>query len=295
MNTPFSKRPALGRGLESLLPSRAATPALPEERTGAPIDIPLDQIDRNPFQTRTQFDPEKLKELAQSISASGVVQPIVVRPGANGRFQLIMGERRLQASRQAGKKSIPAVVRQVGDEQALEMTIVENLQRADLNPMEQARAYQRLSTDFHMTQEQMAQRTGKERASVANFLRLLRLPAPIQQQVEAGELSFGHARALLSLPNSDKISAAAQKVVSHHMSVRQTETLIYGLLHPEDKAKQEPKVREPLDPNVREARDIIQRKLGMRVRIEDREGKGRVIIEYAGLKDFDLLMQFLGA
>ena len=162
------KRRALGKGLESLLPSRphAVPPpvATQVESTGKPLEIPLDHIERNPYQTRTRFDEAQLAELTQSIAASGVVQPIVVRPLSPkraGRYQLITGERRWLASRKAGKSTIPAIVRQVSDEQTLEMTIVENLQRADLNPMEQARAYQRLSQDFKMTQEQMATRTGK--------------------------------------------------------------------------------------------------------------------------------------
>src|ERR1700677_4149444 len=206
--TPDLKRRALGKGLESLLPSRPAapapTPAPPVESTGKPLEIPLDRIERNPFQTRTQFDEAKLTELAQSIEASGVVQPIVVKALGDNRYQLITGERRWLASRKANQTTIPAIVRQVSDEQAMEMTIVENLQRADLNPMEQARAYQRLSNDFKMTQEQMAVRTGKERASVANFLRLLKLPEPVQQKVESGELSFGHARTLLGLSTPDR-------------------------------------------------------------------------------------------
>src|SRR5271169_4941498 len=205
------KRRALGKGLESLLPQRPAAPPSPPppsvaEPTGKPLEIPLDQIDRNPYQTRSQFDEAKLSELAQSIAASGVVQPIVVRPLSGGRYQLITGERRWLASKKANKTTIPAIVRQVSDEQTLEMTIVENLQRADLNPMEQARAYQRLSHDFKMTQEQMATRTGKERASVANFLRLLRLPETIQHKVESGDLSFGHARTLLALDSPESIS-----------------------------------------------------------------------------------------
>ena len=194
------KRRALGKGLDSLLP-RVPAPAAPagESEGGKPREIPIEQIDRNPFQTRTQMNEEQLGELAASITANGVVQPILVRPLANGRFQLIAGERRWRASQLAGKQTIPAILRQVSDEQAMEITIVENLQRADLNPMEQARAFERLAREFHMTQEQMATRTGKDRATVSNFLRLLRLPATVQGRVEKGELSFGHARALLSL------------------------------------------------------------------------------------------------
>src|ERR1019366_2207202 len=150
--------------------------------------------------------------LAQSITATGVVQPVVVRELPGGRYQLIMGERRWRASQAAGKATIPAIVRQVSDEQSLEMTIVENLQREDLNPMEQARAYERLSREFKLTQEQMAVRTGKDRASVGNFLRLLKLPAQIQTLVESGALSFGHARALLALDSPERIIAASNRV-----------------------------------------------------------------------------------
>ena len=207
------KRRALGKGLESLLPQRPSAPVTPapSDTSGKPLEIPLDQIVRNPYQTRSRFDEAKLDELAQSISASGVVQPIVLKRLSENNYQLITGERRWLASAKANKKTIPAIIRQVSDEQALEMTIVENLQRADLNPMEQARAYQRLSQEFQMTQEQMATRTGKERASVSNFLRLLRLPEPVQQHVEAGNLSFGHARALLALDSPEAITAAAEK------------------------------------------------------------------------------------
>jgi ParB family transcriptional regulator, chromosome partitioning protein len=295
------KRRALGKGLESLLPSRPApTPPPPQavappEPTGKPLEIPLDQIERNPYQTRTQFDEAKLNELAQSIAASGVVQPVVVRPLSGGRYQLITGERRWLASKKANKATIPAIVRQVSDEQTLEMTIIENLQRADLNPIEQARAYQRLSNDFKMTQEQMAIRTGKERASVSNFLRLLRLPESVQQKVESGDLSFGHARTLLALESPEAITAAAQKVMALSLSVRQTESYVQGLINPEAKEKKESRTDgQPEDPNVREAQDRIRRTLGLKVRIEDKNGKGRVIIEYSGLEDFDSILTALG-
>ena len=195
-----TKRRALGKGLDSLLPRvPVVSSATAEIEGGKPREIPLDQLDRNPFQTRGHMNEEQLAELAASIVANGVVQPILVRPQPNGRFQLIAGERRWRASEIAGKATIPAILRQVSDEQAMEITIVENLQRADLNPMEQSRAYERLSREFHMTQEQMAVRTGKDRATVANFLRLLRLPPSVQSRVEAGDLSFGHARTLRGL------------------------------------------------------------------------------------------------
>jgi ParB family chromosome partitioning protein len=288
-----TKRRALGKGLDSLLPrihaAAVPVPAALEGEGGKPREIPVEQIDRNPFQTRSHVDQEQLAELAASITANGVVQPILVRPQANGRFQLIAGERRWLASQLAGKKTIPAILRQVSDEQAMEITIVENLQRADLNPMEQARAFDRLSREFHMTQEQMASRTGKDRATVSNFLRLLRLPSGVQTRVETGELSFGHARTLLSLEHAEEIEKAAQRVAALSLSVRQTENYVQGLLHPE-RNKKDPKPDPPIDPNVREVAERLQRALGLRVRIEDRNGRGKVIIEYARLEDFDTLL-----
>ena len=294
--TEAPKRRALGRGLESLLPRITA---VAEEKTqpapeGTPREIPVGEIDRNPYQTRTRFDEAQLSELAASITSTGVVQPILVRPLPNGRFQLIAGERRWLASQKAGKPTIPAILRHVSDEQAMEITIVENLQRTDLNPMEQARAYERLSHEFKLTQEQMAQRTGKDRASVANFLRLLRLPEQVQGKVEAGELSFGHARALLALENPETILSAAQKVGALSMSVRQTESYVQGILNPEKRDKSKDKAKPPAtDPNVREAEEKLQRALGLKVRIEDKHGRGRVIIEYGRLEDFDGLLETL--
>ncbi len=292
---PDIKRRALGKGLDSLLPRVPAAPApsATETEGGKPLEIPLDQIDRNPFQTRSHLSEEQLAELAASITSNGVVQPVLVRPLANGRFQLIAGERRWRASELAGKATIPAILRQVSDEQAMEITIVENLQRTDLNPMEQARAFDRLSREFHMTQEQMAVRTGKDRATVANFLRLLRLPASVQARVEAGELTFGHARALLSFDHPEEIEKAAKRVVGLSLSVRQTETYVQGLLHPERAAKKQPRPETPVDPNVRDVQERLPRALGLKVHIEDHEGRGRVIIEYAHLEDFDTLLEQL--
>jgi len=288
------KRRALGKGLDSLLPRVPAPAAAPAEAEGGkPREIPIGQIDRNPFQTRSHVNEEQLAELAASIVANGVVQPILVRPLASGRFQLIAGERRWRASQLAGKLTIPAILRQVSDEQAMEITIVENLQRADLNPMEQARAFERLSREFHMTQEQMATRTGKDSATVANFLRLLRLPATVQGRVEHGELSFGHARALLGLEHAEEIEKAAQRIASLSLSVRQTETYVQSLLHPEKAAKKDPKPEAPVDPNVREVQERLQRALGLKVQIEDHKGRGKVIIEYAKLEDFDTLLEQL--
>lgn len=288
------KRRALGRGLEALLPPRPAAPATPPSAAaGTALEVPLDSIDRNPYQTRASFNEAALDELAQSIAATGVVQPITVRALPDGRYQLIAGERRWLASRKAGKATVPAVVLVASDEQTMEMTIVENLQRADLNPIEQARAYERLGREFQLTQEQMAQRTGKDRASVANFLRLLRLPAAVQQRVEGGDLSFGHARTLLALESEEQMLAAAQKIAALSMSVRATETYIKNLLNPEHKLGKVEAAQEQVDANVKAAEAQIRQAIGLRTRIEDKNGRGRVIIEYARLEDFDTLLEIL--
>jgi ParB family chromosome partitioning protein len=298
--TPDTKRRALGKGLDSLLPrvqthtvpAPVHTPAPVEIEGGKPREIPIDEIERNPFQTRQTIDESELAELAASITANGVIQPILVRPLASGRFQLIAGERRWRASGLAGKKTVPALLRQVSDEQALEITIVENLQRADLNPMEQARAFERLSREFHMTQEQIATRTGKDRVSVSNYMRLLSMPEGVQKLVEAGQLTFGHAKALLGLKLHPDFEKTAQRVSNLSLSVRQTETLVQGLLFPE-KNQKEPKPEPVIDPNVKEVEEQLQRALGLKVHIEDKHGRGRVIIEYADLGDFDGLLEQL--
>jgi ParB family chromosome partitioning protein len=293
------KRKVLGRGLETLLPSRAATqpPTHSAPAAAAPAHaqseavrhLPVELIDRNPYQTRTHVDEIALAELTASIKASGVVQPITVRPEANGRFQLIAGERRWLASQRAGKATVPAIVRHVSNEQAMEMTIIENLQREDLNPLEQARAFDRLGREFGLTQEQIAQRTGKDRSSIANFLRLLKLPDHVQDLVEQGQLSFGHAKALMGLDSPDTIQLMAQRVAGLSLSVRQTEKLVTNLMHPPEKVE---KVRE-VDPNVKEAERAMRAALGMAVAIHDQHGKGKVVIEYANLEDFDRLMEAL--
>jgi ParB family transcriptional regulator, chromosome partitioning protein len=289
-----TKRRALGKGLDSLLPrSQANTPA--EAEGGKPREIPLELIDQNPFQTRSQVNQEQLSELAASIAANGVVQPVLVRPLPGGRFQLIAGERRWRASQIAGKTTVPAILRQVSDEQAMEITIVENLQRTDLNPMEQARAFERLSREFHMTQEQMAQRTGKDRATVSNFIRLLKLPSSVQARVESGELTFGHARTLLAFEHAEEIEKAAKRIATLSLSVRQTENYVQGLIDPGRKSRKEPKPEPPLDPNVRDAQERLQRALGLKVTIEDHGGRGKVMIEYARLEDFDALMERFAA
>ncbi|HEV2988646.1 MAG TPA: ParB/RepB/Spo0J family partition protein [Candidatus Angelobacter sp.] len=286
------KRKALGRGLDSLLPVRPSAPLVP---ASAPNEIPVDLIHPNPFQTRKNINQETLKELAESIRISGVVQPVVVRPIASGRYQLVAGERRWLASKSAGRTTIPAIVREIQDAQAMEITIIENLQREDLNPLEQARAFDRLSRDFGLTQEQIAQRTGKDRASIANFIRLLKLPKDVQEHLENGVLSFGHGKVLCALNGFPaELARVTQDVVSKSLSVRQTEELVAHILNPEGGQKKQ-KVQRTLDPNVREAARNLERSLGVKVEIQDRKGKGKIILSYASLEDFDRIVESLTA
>jgi ParB family chromosome partitioning protein len=293
------KRKALGRGLDSLLPSRpAVTPIAMPASQPAPSaqEISIESIDPNPYQTRRRINEAALEELVESIRASGVVQPVVLRPAANGRFQLVAGERRWHASKRAGKTTIPAVVRQISNEQAMEITIIENLQREDLNPVEQARAFERLSREFGMTQEQIASRTGKDRASIANFIRLLKLPEEIQNALEAGALSFGHGKVLLALAGfPEHMERAAREVIEKQISVRQTEELVGRLLNPQVAEPKPDKATPIIDPNVREAQRSLESSLGVKVEIHDRKGKGKIILKYGSLEDFDRIVEALAA
>jgi ParB family chromosome partitioning protein len=255
--------------------------------------IPLDQLEHNPYQTRTSsLEPAALEELAASIKAVGVMQPIVVRSVAGGRYQVIAGERRCAAARNIGLSTIPAIVRQVSNEQAMEMTIIENLQREDLNPMEQARAFERLGREFGLTQEQMSAKTGKERSSIANYVRLLKMPTEVQMLVESGQLSFGHAKVLMTLLEPEVVAEVARDIVKGALSVRQTEDLCFNINHPMEKAAPREKY---VDPNVREAQRELERALGVKVLIKDRNGKGKIILQYATLEDFDRVVERLGS
>src|SRR5271166_3628917 len=290
------KRKVLGRGLETLLPSRQPPPstsAAPVHHGEAIHQLALELIDRNPYQTRTHLDEPALLELADSIKATGVLQPITVRAVPGGRYQLIAGERRWLASQRAGKATVPAIVRQVSNEQAMEMTIIENLQREDLNPIEQARAFERLGREFGLTQEQISLRTGKERSSVANFLRLLRMPEPVQAMLEDGQLSLGHAKALMALDSPEVIMNLAERIVEKSLSVRQTEDAITNRLHPVQELEKQMKALA-VDPNVKEAERELERALGVRVTITDRKGKGKILLEYSSLEDFDRIVGALG-
>jgi len=288
------KRKVLGRGLETLLPVRQSPAPVPAPSHGEAVhQLSVELIDRNPYQTRSHVDESALQELADSIKVAGVLQPITVRAVSGGRYQLIAGERRWLASQRAGKATVPVIVRQVSNEQAMEMTIIENLQREDLNPIEEARAFDRLGREFGLTQEQISQRTGKERSSVANFLRLLRLPVPVQAWVAGGHLSVGHAKALLGLDSLDAMLTLATRAVEKGLSVRETEDAVTNLINP----MPTPMVNElkelVVDPNVREAARELERALGVRVTIRDRRGKGKIVLEYASLEDFDRIVSTL--
>ena len=301
-NKTDAKKRGLGRGLDSLLP-RAQAPAggaavAPAHAPGrdpaageAVLELPLEAVHANPYQTRARMREDELQELAASIQAQGVVQPILVRKIDDGRYHLIAGERRWRASKMAGKTTIPAIVKQVSNEQAMEMTIIENLQREDLSCMEQARAFDRLAREFGLTQDQIAAKTGKERSSVGNYLRLLKLPGEVQFQIENGPITFSHARVLMTLNSAEHIEKAAEKIVKDALSVRQLEDLCFDLNHPIQRPPEPPR---HVDPNVRAAERQMEASLGVRVQIKDRNGKGKIVIQYATLEDFDRVVAMLG-
>lgn len=258
------------------------------------LQLALDLIEQNPHQTRTRFREEPLKELAESIKVQGVLQPIVVRPGQEGRYRLILGERRMRATRMAGLETIPAIVKRVSEQQAAEMTLVENLQRQDLNCVEQAWAFSRLSQEFKLTQEQIGARVGMSREAVSNYMRLLTLPEGVHEMLIAGKLSYSHARALLKLNTSAQgvLWAYAKKALDEKMSVAKLEELVAGL----PKAPKAPGQGGArwVDPNVKAAQRRLEEILGMRVRIHDQAGRGKIQIEYATIEDFDRVMEMLG-
>lgn len=272
------KRMALGRGLSSLIPP-APTPASAEtaataRAAGAESLVPLSLIDANPAQPRTSIRPEALEQLARSIQESGVVQPILVRPVANGRFQIIAGERRFRAAQKLGHSTIPAVVRNVADDRVLEFALVENIQREELTPIEEAQALRRLQEELGLTQEALAGKVGKDRATVANTIRLLRLPAEVREEVQRGTLSAGHARALLALDDPVALKSLAAHAIKQGLSVRQVEARVQATRNPKP-----PKVRK-VDPNTRAAEEKLRAKLGARVEISRKRGKGEIRIAF---------------
>jgi ParB family transcriptional regulator, chromosome partitioning protein len=263
------------------------------------VNIALDLIDRNPYQTRQVEDDEPLHELADSIQANGVMQPIIVRPTENGRYILVLGERRCKASIKIGKATIPAIVRRVSDQQAAEMTVIENLQRLDLSCLEQARAFRVLSQQFNLTQQQIGERVGLSRESVSNYMRLLKLPPSVLDYMDKRQLGFTEARELLKLEDPELIAKAADYIIKRQMTLDQIETLILrmlGLLEPvpgmPGQAAKKAGARW-VDPNVRAAQLDMERLLGVRVRIRDRKGKGKIVIEYSTVDDYDRVVGML--
>lgn len=274
---------ALGRGLEALLP------AMPEGtiEAGAPAGIPVDLIDANPFQPRVDWSQEDLQSLSDSIRAQGVIQPLVLR-SVGGRYQLIAGERRLRASVMAGLAEVPAVIREADDRQMLALALVENIQRADLNPMEKAEAFSRFCNEFHLTQEDLGRQVGLSRSAVANFQRLLELPEKVRTMLRTGQLSMGHGRALLGLPDGDSIVRAAVLAVHRGMSVRALEEFV-RIRRPEGGGKKPGKSRDA-SPEIVALEEGLQRLFGARVRVRDTGGRGSIEIEYSSLDELDRLL-----
>jgi ParB family transcriptional regulator, chromosome partitioning protein len=271
----------LGRGLSALLgPEAESLPA-----TDGALEIPLDRIQPNPRQPRKRFDDMALSELVESIKASGVIQPIVVRRAGDG-YELVAGERRWRAAKQAGLERIPAVVREVTNAQSLELALVENLLREDLNPVEAAEGYRQLLADFGWTQEQLAQRIGKDRSSIANTLRVLKLPTPIQEDLRAGRLTMGHAVALLSLSTPEDQIKLRNQILAHSWSVRTTEADVKS-------RRSTPMVRKR-SPELAALEAALQRALMTRVRIEGNDRSGRIEITYASAEELERLGELLG-
>ncbi|MEJ2734240.1 MAG: ParB/RepB/Spo0J family partition protein [Anaerolineae bacterium] len=266
----MGRRSGLGRGLEALIPTT-------EERESAVTQVSVSAITPNPMQPRTTLDPEALEELAASIGEHGMIQPLIVTQQGPERYQLIAGERRLEASRIAGLAMVPVIVKEATPQQVLELALVENIQRADLNPLEEAAAFQQLVEEFGLTQEQVAERVGKSRVAVTNILRLLRLPTEVKQALADGAIREGHARALLGLPTTEAQVAALKTVVSKALSVRQTEELVRRLLA-EPPAK---KPAQPVSPKIRALEEEFRQTLGTRVNLyRDRKGRGRLVIHF---------------
>jgi ParB family chromosome partitioning protein len=272
----MEKRPALGKGLSALIPDA------PEPRPGA-IEVDVDRLTPNIMQPRAQVDDARLDDLAQSIKSNGIIQPIVVRQ-IGDRFQIIAGERRWRAARKAGLPRVPIVVREVaaGHERSLlEMALIENIQRENLNPIDEALAYRRLSEDFQLTQEASAAAVGKDRASVANYLRLLKLPDDVRGEVAGGRLSMGHARALLALDDQAAQRRVASDVIARNLSVRQTESQIRKIVEGAQRRTPTPGPSAPVDVHTRAAEDRLRLAMGTRVRIVRQGAGGRIEIDFA--------------
>jgi len=284
---PKKRKQALGRGLDALLPGLTVGEADSQDF----FQCDVAQIRPNRFQPRKNFPAAELQELARSIGEQGVIQPLLVRPEQDG-YELIAGERRLRAAKLAGLEQVPVIVKSIGDAQQLELSIIENIQREDLNPIEEALAYKRLIEEFDLTQEQAAERVGKSRATVTNLLRLLQLPDEIRTSIKDGTISMGHARALLGAATAAQQRAAWRTVISKHLSVRDTERLI-NRLKSERKPTSAATAGEQ-EPYFRDLCDRLSRQFGTRVRINRRGRKGRVEIDFYSNDDLDRLLDMFG-
>ena len=276
------KRPALGRGLAALIPD-SAVPAAGERA----LEVDSDLLRPNKFQPRTHVDDAKIDELARSIRSNGIIQPIVVRK-IEGGFEIVAGERRWRASQRAGLLKVPVVVRDIPEDRLLAAALIENIQREDLNPIEEAQAYRRLSDEYQLTQEQIADAVGKDRSSIANFLRLLRLPQEVRANVGSDALSMGHARALLGLPDEASQLRVAREIVSKGLSVRDTEALVKKATHPA--VSTEPAQK---DVHTRAAEEKLRFVLGTRVRIERKRKGGRIEIDFESEDELQRLFETL--
>jgi ParB family transcriptional regulator, chromosome partitioning protein len=282
------KRPALGRGLSALIPVAPPAPPQPRERDPhRPTEVDIDLLRPNPRQPRMQIDEPRLDELAQSIRSHGVIQPILVRR-VEDHFEIVAGERRWRAAQRASLLKIPVVVREVTDDHLLEVALIENIQREDLNAIEEGQAYQRLSDEFSMSQEAIAAAVGKDRATIANYIRLLRLPVEVRNELSSGVLSMGHARALLALADESAQRRVAREVVSRGLSVRETEALVRR-----ESTPSVPPAPRKVDPNTRAAEDRLKLALGTRVRIVRKGTAGRIEIDFGDENELQRLYELL--
>ena len=288
----MSTKKGLGRGLGALLGDTALQM---EENAADPARISIYKIEPNPLQPRKQFDELELQALADSITANGLIQPLALRRLPNGYYQIIAGERRWRACRLAGLEEVPAVILEADDQKAMELALIENLQRQDLNPVEEALGYQSLMQDYALTQEQVAQQVGKSRPAIANALRLLQLPEEILDLLASGALSAGHARALLQLQDAHLQAIAAQKITALDLSVRQAERLCKQMSH-EAAPKAEPEAAAPLEVDyIAECEAALSRQLGRGVKIINGKRKGRFELEFYGQEDLQRLLELLSS
>mgnify|MGYP003630032405 CR=1 FL=1 len=289
------RKRGLGRGLDALLGASAgaqgdAAADADTSPEAAIRSLPVELLQRGRYQPRRDIEPESLQELADSIKAQGVMQPILVRPISDRKYEIIAGERRWRATQLAGLDSIPVVIRDVSDEAAIAMALIENIQREDLNPIEEAASLQRLQREFDLTQQEVAQAVGKSRSTVANLLRLMALEEDVRRLVEHGDLEMGHARALLGLTGTAQ-SEAARKVVGGGLSVRQTEALVRQRLSDSDTPAAAAVAQ---DPNIRHLQDDLARRLGARVQIQhSARGKGKLVLSYNSLDELDGILQHI--